>query len=134
MIAPDGARVVFVASRGGQTHLFQRLMNSVRSGAIAGTTNAVGPFFSPDGQWVAFFADGQLKKVNLSGRPPVTLCEAQVGLGGSWGAGDVIAFAAATGSGLSRVPAAGGTPQRLTTPRRRAGRIQPPLAAMAARR
>ena len=115
VIAPDGERVVYVASRGGRTQLFQRLLSSVDPVAIAGTTNAVGPFFSPDGLWVAFFADGQLKKVNLAGGSPVTLCEAPVGLGGSWGPGDVIAFAAATGSGLSRVPAAGGTPQRLTT-------------------
>jgi serine/threonine-protein kinase len=115
VIAPDGARVVYVASRGGRTQLFQRLLNSVDPVPIDGTTNAVSPFFSPDGQWIAFFADGQLKKVNLAGGTPVALCEAPVGLGGSWGPGDVIAFASATGSGLSRVPAAGGTPQRLTT-------------------
>jgi len=114
VISPDGTRIVYVASRGGGTQLFQRFLNAVDPVPIAGTTNAVGPFFSPDGQWVAFFADGQLKKVNLGGGPPVTLCEAPVGLGGSWGPHDVIAFAAATGSGLSRVPAAGGTPQRLT--------------------
>jgi eukaryotic-like serine/threonine-protein kinase len=115
VISPEGSRVVYVASRGGRTQLFQRFLNSVDPVPIAGTTNAVSPFFSPDGHWVAFFADGQLKKVNLAGGAPITLCEAPVGLGGSWGPGDVIAFAAATGSGLSRVPAAGGTPQRLTT-------------------
>ena len=81
---------------------------------IAGTANAAGPFFSPDSQWIAFFADGQLKKVPVAGGTPVTLCEAPVGLGGSWSADDVIVFAAATGSGLSQVSAAGGTPQRLT--------------------
>jgi eukaryotic-like serine/threonine-protein kinase len=115
VISPDGARIVFVASRGGRTQLFQRSLNSTDPVPITGTTNAVGPFFSPDGQWVAFFADGQLKKVNLEGGAPITLCEAPVGLGGSWGPRDVIAFAAATGSGLSRVSAAGGVPQRLTT-------------------
>jgi serine/threonine-protein kinase len=114
-ISPDGTRIVYVASRGGQTQLFQRFLNSIDPVPIAGTTNAVDPFFSPDSQWVAFFADGQLKKVNLAGGAPITLCNAPVGLGGSWGPGDVIAFAAATGSGLSRVSAAGGTPQRLTT-------------------
>jgi eukaryotic-like serine/threonine-protein kinase len=114
VISPNGTRVVYVATRGGRTQLFQRFLNSIDPVPIAGTTNATGPFFSPDGQWVAFFADGQLKKVNLEGGPPITLCEAPVGLGGSWGPRDVIAFAAATGSGLSRVSAAGGTPQRLT--------------------
>ena len=115
VISPDGTRVVYVASRGGRTELFQRPLNAIDPLPVPGTTNAVGPFFSPDGQWVAFFADGQLKKVNRAGGPPVTLCEAPVGLGGSWGTGDVIAFASATGSGLSRVSAAGGTPERLTT-------------------
>jgi len=80
IISPDGRRVVFVASRGGRTELFQRSLNSIDPLPIPGTTNAVGPFFSPDAQWVAFFADGQLKKVNLAGGPPVTLCEAPVGL------------------------------------------------------
>lgn len=115
VISPDATRIVYVASRGGRTELFQRPLNAIDPLPIPGTTNAVGPFFSPDGQWVAFFADGELKKVNLAGGPPVTLCEAPVGLGGSWGAGDLIAFASATGSGLSRVSAAGGTPERLTT-------------------
>jgi eukaryotic-like serine/threonine-protein kinase len=114
VISPDGARIVYVASRGGRTELFQRSLNSIDPLPIPGTTNAVGPFFSPDGFWVAFFADGQLKKVNLAGGPAVTLCAAPVGLGGSWGPGDLIAFASATGSGLSRVSAAGGTPERLT--------------------
>jgi serine/threonine-protein kinase len=61
------------------------------------------------------FADGQLKKVAIAGGAPVTLCEAQVGLGGSWGADDVIVFASNTGSGLSQVSAFGGRPQRVTT-------------------
>ena len=115
VISPDGTRIVYVASRGGRTELFQRSLNSIDLLPIPGTTNAIGPFFSPDSQWVAFFADGRLKKVNLAGGPPVTLCEAPVGLGGSWGSNDLIAFSSATGSGLSRVSAAGGMPERLTT-------------------
>jgi len=115
VISPDGSRIVYVASRGGMTQLFQRFLNSIDPVPIAGTTNALSPFFSPDGLWVAFFADGQLKKVNLGGGAPVRVCEAPVGLGGSWGPRDVIAFAAGTGSGLSSVRASGGTPQRLST-------------------
>ncbi len=113
-ISPDGSRLAFVGSRGGQTLLFVRQMNSLDSTALPGTTNAVAPFFSPDGDWVAFFADGQLKKVALSGGMPIPLCEAQVGLGGSWGADDLIVFASNTGSGLSTVSAFGGRPQRVT--------------------
>jgi len=114
-IAPDGSRLAYVATRGGRGQLFVRSMNDIEPVALAGTTNAVGPFFSPDSEWIAFFADGQLKKVAVSGGVPTTLCEAPVGLGGSWGPNDMIVFAPATGSGLSQVPAAGGTPQRVTT-------------------
>jgi eukaryotic-like serine/threonine-protein kinase len=113
-ISPDGSRLAFVGSRGGQTLLFVRQMNALDATALPGTTNAVAPFFSPDGSWVAFFANGQLQKVALSGGMPITLCEAQVGLGGSWGADDLIVFASNTGSGLSTVSAYGGRPQRVT--------------------
>jgi len=115
VISPDGTKLVHVASRGGQTQLFVRAMDEIEPAPIPGTANAVGPFFSPDSQWVAFFADGQLKKVALSGGAPLPLGDAPVGLGGSWGPGDIIVFAAGTGSGLSQVPAAGGAVQRLTT-------------------
>ena len=114
-IAPDGSRLAYVANRGGQTQLYVRAMNALDAVPVAGTTNAVAPFFSPDSQWIAFFADGQLKKVALAGGAAITLCEAKVGLGGSWGRDDTIVFASTTGSGLSRVPASGGTPERVTT-------------------
>jgi serine/threonine-protein kinase len=114
-IAPDGTRVAYVGNRGGRTQLFVRPMDAVDPAPIAGTTDAVSPFFSPDGQWIAFFADGQLKKVAVTGGTPITLCPAPVGLGGTWNRDDVIVFASATGSGLSRIPASGGTPRPLTT-------------------
>jgi serine/threonine-protein kinase len=114
-IAPDGTRVAYVGNRGGRTQLFVRPMDAVDPVPITGTTDAVSPFFSPDGQWIAFFADGQLKKVAVTGGAPITLCPAPVGLGGTWNRDDVIVFASATGSGLSRIPASGGTPRPLTT-------------------
>ena len=114
-ISPDGSRLAYVANRGGQTQVYVRSMNALDAVPVAGTTNAVAPFFSPDSQWIAFFADGQLKKVALAGGAAITLCEAKVGLGGSWGRDDTIVFASTTGSGLSRVPASGGTPERVTT-------------------
>jgi len=114
-MAPNGALIAYVATRGGSTQLFLRPANSLDVTAIPGTTDATDPFFSPDSRWIAFFADGQLKKVPVSGGAPVRLCEAPVGLGGSWGADDTIVFAATTGSGLSQVPAGGGTPKKVTT-------------------
>ena len=86
-ISPDGTRIAYVASRGGQTQSSSRPMNALESAPLAGTNNAAAPFFSPDGRWIAFFSNGQLKKVAISGGTPVTLCEAPVGLGGSWSSG-----------------------------------------------
>jgi serine/threonine-protein kinase len=114
-IAPNGGLVAYVATRGGPTQLFLRPANSLDVTPIPGTTNATDPFFSPDSQWIAFFADGQLKKVSVSGGAPVKLCDAPVGLGGHWGADGRIVFAATTGSGLSHVPASGGVPTKLTS-------------------
>jgi Tol biopolymer transport system component len=114
-ISPDGSLIAYVASRGGgQTELFLRPTNAVDAKAIAGTRNVTTPFFSPDNRWIAFFADGQLKKVSTSGGAPITLCDAPVGLGGSWGPEDTIVFSATTGSGLSQVSANGGKPQPVT--------------------
>jgi eukaryotic-like serine/threonine-protein kinase len=114
-MAPNGAVIAYVATRGGPTQLFLRQANSLDVTAIPGTTNATNPFFSPDSRWIAFFADGQLKRVSVSGGAPVRLCDAPVGLGGHWGTDDTIVFAATTGSGLSQVPASGGTPKKVTS-------------------
>jgi serine/threonine-protein kinase len=70
------------------------------------------PFFSPDGEWVGFFAQGQLKKVAVSGGAPVTLCDAQSALGARWEADDTIVFGD-RGTGIMQVSADGGTPEVL---------------------
>ena len=114
-ISPDGSLIAYVATRGGQRELFLRPISALDAKAMPGTTNATTPFFSPDNRWIAFFADGQLKKVSASGGNPITLCDAPVGLGGSWGHDDTIVFSAATGLGLSQVSANGGKPQPVTS-------------------
>ena len=108
--SPGGTRLVYVANQ----QLYLRPMDSLEARPLAGTEGAINPFFSPDGQWVGFFADGKLKKVSISGGAPLTLCNAPQGRGGSWGTDDTIVFGK-LGAGLSQVSAAGGTPQELTT-------------------
>ena len=66
------------------------------------------------GQWMAFFAEGKLKKISVQGGPPITLCDAPFPQGGSWGEDGTIVAALDACSGLSRIPAAGGAPQPLT--------------------
>jgi eukaryotic-like serine/threonine-protein kinase len=113
-MSPDGSLVAYVGTRGGRAQLFVRPLNRLESRALPGTSDAIAPFFSPDHRWVAFFAEGKLKKVPVDGGTPVTLCEAPIGFGGSWGPDGTIVFSPATGSGLSRVPAAGGPPTRVS--------------------
>jgi serine/threonine-protein kinase len=114
-IAPDGRQVIYAATdSGGGTKLFRRPIDQLEATPITGTEDAGHPFFSPDGQWVGFFAGGKLKKVSLTGGPPLTLCEAQSGYGASWGADETIIFSPTFTSGLLMVSAAGGTPQVVT--------------------
>ncbi len=113
-ISPDGRLVTYLAARGSTTQLSLRRLDAVGSVPLPGTSNALSPFFSPDSQWIAFFADGKLKKVPVAGGPPITICDAGVGFGGSWGSDGTIVFAPTTGSALQRVSANGGTPARVT--------------------
>lgn len=107
-ISRDGMRIAFV-SKGA---LAVRRLDQLKIARFAGTDGASFPFFSPNGQWVAFFAGRKLQKVAVEGSAPIMLCDAPDGGGGTWADDDNI-FMAADG-GLSRVPAAGGHPQRLT--------------------
>lgn len=114
-LSPDGAHLVFRAN--GQ--LYRGEMDTRVAVPIRGTEGATNAFFSPDGQWVGFFADGILKKVALAGpfagRPPLNVCDAESHRGASWGPDDFIVFASDTSSGLMRVLASGGTPEPVTT-------------------
>lgn len=117
-LSPDGSRIVFSA-RGadGTPQLAVRLLGQPTFTLLAETDRAVDPFFSPDGQWVGFFADRKLKKVPIAGGAAATICDAPVPRGAAWGAdGHIILMPVAGAFGLSRVPAAGGTPQVLTRP------------------
>ena len=114
-LSPDSRTIVYVAPRGGTTQLLRRPIDTGTVSPIAGTAGATTPFFSPEGEWIAFFADGLLKKVPVRGGTPVTVCSAPDGLGGAWSPTGTIVFASATGAGLQQVSANGGSPVRATT-------------------
>ena len=115
-LSPDGGTLVFGAIWGASPQLYARTMDQLTVAPISGTGGGSSPFFSPDGQWVGFFVDGELRKVPVSGGPAVTLCKAAALFGASWGDDNTIVFATQRNGGLSRVPASGGTPESLTTP------------------
>jgi eukaryotic-like serine/threonine-protein kinase len=113
-MSPDGSRLAYVAARRGKTQIFVRPLNQLQAQPLPGTEGGSDPFFSPDGRWLGFSANGQLKKVPVAGGAPTTLAAAPATFGATWGEDDSIIFAGNPTSGLSRIPAAGGTPQPVT--------------------
>jgi hypothetical protein len=111
VLSPDGSRMAFVSREAdGRTHLNVRSLDRPETIRLAGTEGARGPFLSPDGRWLGFWADGKLKKIAADGGAPTVLCDASDLLGASWGDDDTIIAALGAPGQLSRVPAAGGKP------------------------
>jgi eukaryotic-like serine/threonine-protein kinase len=112
-LSSDGSQLAYVAMDGANRQLYLRAMDDVDAKPIAGTEGATSPFFSPDGQWLGFFAGGSLKKLPLRGGTPVNLADVTNPAGGAWIDEHTIVFASYL-STLLRVSDTGGTPQLLT--------------------
>src|SRR5215831_19050898 len=110
IISPDGTRLVYVS----HNRLLTRRLDQPQATELPASEGASAPVFSPDGQWVAFFAGGKLKKVSAAGGAAIVLCSAPRGMGGSWGEDGTIIAALNQSGGLSRIPADGGVPTPLT--------------------
>ena len=123
-ISPDGTRLVYVGRRGSTQQLFTRAVSELEVSAIPGTENAVGPFFSPDGNWIGFGADDELRKVPIAGGAPQTLCTARGFLAATWEAAHGIVFSSAADPGLRQVSADGGSPVQLVVPTGRGEIVQ----------
>jgi eukaryotic-like serine/threonine-protein kinase len=115
-LSPDGRRLAYVANTSdGKSMLWLRPMNSTLAQPLPGTDGANSPFWSPDSRFVGFYAGGKLKKIDASGGPPVVLCDAGEGRGGSWSRAGVILFTPDRFSAIYRVSAAGGPATPVTT-------------------
>lgn len=122
-LSPDGRMLAYVAGPGDSTQLYLRQLDSFERRLVPGTEGARAPFFSPDGEWVGFFADGAVKKVTVRGGAPHTVVENawdarwDVILSGSWTDDDVL-FLSYPAGGLAsrvwRVSARGGRPSQVT--------------------
>jgi Tol biopolymer transport system component len=116
-ITRDGRSIAYVAQQGtGDPQLYLRDLNSFEARPVAGSSGARGSFFSPDGKWVAFFAQRQLLKAEVAGGAPIRLAEAAYPWGGTWNDDNTIIYATSLGSGLGRISASGGTIESLTKP------------------
>ncbi|MFQ5583532.1 MAG: protein kinase, partial [Calditrichia bacterium] len=113
-LSPDGKTFVYALVEKGVTQLYLRPLDSFESRPIPGTENGTdalqpaSPFFSPDGQWLGFLADGKIKKIPVAGGAVETICDAAGFRGASWSEMGSIVFSPAYGSGLMRVAASGG--------------------------
>jgi Tol biopolymer transport system component len=114
-ISPDGTRLA-VTFRGndGKAHLGTRSLQQSQITPLVVADDAMAPFFSPDSQWIGFFSEGKLKKISADGGAVVTICDAAMARGASWGDDGNIVFASSSRTGLMRVSSDGGTPLPLT--------------------
>jgi Tol biopolymer transport system component len=113
-LSPDGRQIVFVAAAEGVSKLWLRPLDQTTAQPLAGTEGASAPFWRPDGNALGFFADGNLKRIDLAGGAPRVLADAPAARSGTWNRDGVIVFAPTAGSGLMQMAATGGAATVLT--------------------
>jgi len=115
-LSPDGRLLAYVASTpDGKSVLWLRPIDFLQAQPLPGTEGATYPFWSPDSRFIAFFAGGKLKKIESSGGPPFTICDASDGRGGTWNRDGDILLTPAVNSTLFRVSSSGGPLIPVTT-------------------
>jgi Tol biopolymer transport system component/predicted Ser/Thr protein kinase len=108
-LSPDGTLLAISATGREEREIFVRRLDELDATPLPGTTGAAAPFFSPDGLWIGFYADGQLRRVPKEGGPPVTITDAPGSpTGASWGQDGRIVFTCGWRSPLYAVSANGG--------------------------
>ena len=115
-LSPDGHLLAYVATTPeGKSVLWVRPIDSLQAQPLAGTEGATYPFWSPDNRFIGFFAGGKLKKIESSGGPPFTICDASDGRGGTWNQEGDILLTPAVNTTIFRVSASGGPLTPVTT-------------------
>ncbi len=115
VVSPDGTQIAFVASTDEGHGLWIRPLDRDEPRLLPGTELGFYPFWSSDSRWLAFFdRSGTLKKVEIRGGLPETVCKVRQGRGGSWGEDDWIYLTLRPGGTVHRVRASGGEPEPVT--------------------
>lgn len=115
-LSPDGKIQAFVAMTDGKKNLWIRRLDETTATQLPRTEGATYPFWSPNSRSIGFFADGKLKKIEITGTPPDTLCDAPQGRGGSWSNQGFILFAPRAGGPIYQVSSSGGEAKAVTKP------------------
>jgi Tol biopolymer transport system component len=113
-ISPDGRSVVFVAYSSGAERLWLRSLDSLNARELPGTEAASFPFWSPDSRFVAFFAGGKLKRIDVNSGVSAAICDIGLGRGGAWNEQGTILFNSVNDGPLLKVGAGGGPPAPIT--------------------
>jgi serine/threonine protein kinase/Tol biopolymer transport system component len=123
-LSPSGDELAFVATGSdGRDRLLVRPLDAVEIRTLGETEGAQFPFWSFDGRSIGFFADGKLKRVDVAGGPPRTLCDAPSPRGGSWSPNGTIVFASNVGGQIQAVSGTGGQPRVLAHLTSRKGEV-----------
>jgi DNA-binding winged helix-turn-helix (wHTH) protein/Tol biopolymer transport system component len=128
-LSPAGDVVAWSACGASGCDLYARPLNKDAIRKIEGTAGASAPFFSPDGRWLGYFADGKLKKVLVQGGPAAVIADAPQAGGAAWLRDGRIVFAASAAGGLLRVSENGGPVETLTQPSAADGELRHQLPA-----
>ena len=116
-VSPDGRYVAFNATdSSGKTRIWLRALNALAPQPLPGTEGTNRPFWSPDSRFLGFFAEGKLKKIDVTGGPPQNICDAPTGSDGSWSPEGVILYDGRGTDPIHRVSAAGGVPVAAVKP------------------
>jgi serine/threonine-protein kinase len=115
ILSPDGTRLVYIASvAGAPSRLYTRRLDQTKATELPGTQGAAGPVFSPDGQWVGFFAGNKFNKISVEGGAVVPLTDAGFAGGAAWGVDGRILLGGVFNTGMRLLPTSGGPVVKLT--------------------
>jgi eukaryotic-like serine/threonine-protein kinase len=115
VLSPDGSYLAFTANgTDGKTSLWIQPLNAADAHALPDTSDAIFPFWSPDSRSLGFFADGKVRTIELNAATAQTLCDAQLGRGGTWSHSGTIVFSPSPLGSLFQINANGGTRSQLT--------------------